>query len=82
VLRVGGAGILILLSGINDLTMWAMYAWPAGARPETFDWASHVSIFVGRSPTLIDMLVFLAIHLALVVVAVCARWRPSPAVSG
>ena len=69
VLRVGGAGILILLSGINDLTMWAMYAWPAGARPETFDWASHVSIFVGRSPTLIDMLVFLAIHLALVVAA-------------
>lgn len=68
VLRVGGAGILILLSGLNDLTMWTMYAWPAGARPETFDWASHVSIFVGRSPTLIDMLVFLAIHLALMVV--------------
>jgi hypothetical protein len=68
VLRLGSAGILILLSGLNDLTMWAMYPWRAGMRPETFDWASHVSIFLGgRSPTLIDMLVFLAIHLTLVV---------------
>ena len=73
VLRVGGAGILILLSGLNDLTMWAMYAWPAGVRPETFDWASHVRIFIGRAPTLTDMVVFLVSHLLLVVAALCLR---------
>jgi hypothetical protein len=65
VLKLGGAGLLLLVSGLNDLTMWAMYPWPDGQRPELFSWASHVSIFLGRPPTLTDMLVFLAIHLLL-----------------
>jgi hypothetical protein len=73
VLRLGGAGVLILLSGINDLTMWAMYAWPGGIRPEKFDWASHVSIFTGRVPGLGDMLVFAAVHLLLAAPMLAAR---------
>jgi hypothetical protein len=67
VLKLGGAGVLLLISGLNDLTMWAMYPWPDGQRPEVFSWASHVSIFLGQAPRLTDMLLFLAIHVLLAV---------------
>jgi hypothetical protein len=79
VLKLGVCGILVLVSGLNDLTMWAMYDWPAGVRPDTFDWASHVSIFLGRDPHVIDMLAFVAVHLALMVAIVrlpLERWIP------
>jgi hypothetical protein len=66
VLKLGCCGILVLVSGLNDLTMWAMYEWPGGVRPDSFDWASHVSIFLGRDPHLVDMLTFAAVHLVLV----------------
>ncbi|MGH2369243.1 MAG: hypothetical protein ACRDI2_13690, partial [Chloroflexota bacterium] len=66
VLKLGGAGILLLISGLNDLTMWAMYPWPDGQRPAVFSWASHVSIFFGHAPGLPEMLLFLAAHLLLI----------------
>ena len=59
--------------------MWAMYQWPGGERPDSFDWASHVSIFVGRDPHLIDMLAFAAVHLVLIAAIVrlpLERWLP------
>jgi hypothetical protein len=80
-LKLGGVGILLLVSGLNDLTMWAMNDWPDG-RPDTFDWASHVAVFLGRTPHLSDMLLFLAVHLALAGLLLAApleRWlRPTP----
>jgi hypothetical protein len=79
VLKLGCCGILVLVSGLNDLTMWAMYAWPGGTRPDAFDWASHVRIFLGRDPQLVDMLVFAAVHLALMLVVLrlpLERWIP------
>ena len=81
VLKLGSAAILVLVSGLNDLTMWAMYAWPNGVRPDTFDWASHVSIFLGRDPHLSDMFAFAAVHLALIIVILrlpLQRWLPEP----
>src|SRR5207247_7320953 len=66
-LKLGCSGILVLVSGLNDLTMWAMYDWPDGVRPETFEWASHVSIFLGRDPHVLDMLAFASVHLLLIV---------------
>jgi hypothetical protein len=63
VLRLGLAATCLVVSGLNDLTMWAMYAWPNNVRPKTFDWASHVTIFIGRPPRLSDMLAFLVVHL-------------------
>jgi hypothetical protein len=68
VLKLGCAAILLLVSGLNDLTMWAMYPWPAGERPASFSWASHVSIFFGHAPSLAEMVLFLAAHLALAAV--------------
>ena len=82
VLKLGVAGILVLVSGLNDLTMWAMYDWPGGVRPDSFDWASHVSIFLGREPRLIDMLAFAAVHLVLMLAILrlpLARWIPDAA---
>jgi hypothetical protein len=79
VLKLGCAGIIVLVSGLNDLTMWAMYDWPGGVRPDRFDWASHVSIFIGRAPSLTDMLAFAALHLLLIVVLLrlpLERWIP------
>jgi len=65
VIKLGCAAILVMLSGLNDLTMWLMYPWPQGQRPFVFDWASHVAVFIGQTPNLYHMIAFLAIHLAL-----------------
>lgn len=76
VLKLGLAGILVIVSGLNDVTFWAMNTWPDG-RPMVFEWASHVAIFIGRAPSLYDMLGFLAVHLILAVVILCLpiqRW--------
>lgn len=67
VIKLGLAAILVMISGLNDLTMWLMYPWPGGERPFVFDWASHVAIFIGRDPNLYHMLGFLAVHLVLAV---------------
>ncbi|GAA5531481.1 hypothetical protein [Herpetosiphon gulosus] len=74
--KLGIAGILILISGINDYTFWLMYEWPSG-RPEFFSWASHVIIFTGDAPNAMGMIVFIAIHLILVIAVMLApiqRW--------
>ena len=73
VLRVGIASILLLVSRLNDLTMWLMYAWPGGQRPEIFSWASHVAVFLGHAPDLPEMLTFLGIHLVLAALVMTVR---------
>ncbi len=77
VLKLGFSGILIVISGMNDISTWLMLPWPDGQRPSVLAWASHVSIFIGRDPTIYHMLGFLAVHLLLVVVIVLLplhRW--------
>jgi hypothetical protein len=66
VIKLGLAGILVMISGLNDLTMWVMYPWPDGQRPFVFKWASHVAIFIGGEPNLYHMLAFLGVHLILI----------------
>ena len=73
VLKLGACGILALVSGLNDVTMWLLYPWPHGSRPTDFAWASHVTVFLGHTPHLVDMLGFLAIHVVLVGVIL---WLP------
>jgi hypothetical protein len=75
VLKLGGAAVLLLISGLNDLTMWAMYPWPGGERPAVFSWASHVAIFFGHVPSLAEMLLFLAAHLLLAAVVLVLPLR-------
>ena len=66
VIKVGLSGILVMISGLNDLATWVIYPWPNGERPLVFYWASHVAVFIGRDPTLYHMLAFLAVHLLLI----------------
>lgn len=64
VLKLGVAGILVVISGLNDLTFWFAYDWPNG-RPAELRWASHISVFVGGPPSVATAVVFLVLHLAL-----------------
>lgn len=64
VLKVGAAAVLVVISGLNDFTFWATYSWPNG-RPERFEWASHMIVFLGGPPTAPVAAVFTIAHLAL-----------------
>jgi hypothetical protein len=72
VIKLGLSSILVIISGLNDLTMWVLYPWPDG-RPFVFKWASHVAIFIGGDPNLYHMLAFLAVHIILICVIM---WMP------
>lgn len=76
VLKTGVAAVLVVVSGLNDLTFWAAYSWPDG-RPDKLAWASHISVFVGGPPSVLTATVFLAVHLVLAVAVVAlplGRW--------
>ena len=64
VLKVGVASVLVVISGLNDLTFWLTNDWPDG-RPEELRWASHIIVFVGGPPSAATAVVFLAVHLVL-----------------
>lgn len=64
VLKLGIASVLVVISGLNDLTFWLTYDWPDG-RPSHLHWASHITVFVGGPPGVATAVVFLVVHLAL-----------------
>jgi hypothetical protein len=64
VLRTGLAAVLVVISGLNDLTFWATYSWPSG-RPGEFAWASHMIVFVGGPPSVGVAVAFVVVHLLL-----------------
>ncbi len=66
VLKTGVASILIVISGLNDLTFWALNeVWAAGSRPDELAWASHIVVFVGGPPSVTTAVLFLLVHLVL-----------------
>lgn len=66
VLKTGFASILIVISGLNDLTFWALNeVWAAGSRPTELPWASHIIVFVGGPPSVAGAVVFMIVHLIL-----------------
>lgn len=78
IIRSGFAAILVVISGLNDLTSWWLTPWEGG-RPDTLAWASHIEVFVGGPPTPVVAGVFCAVHLALALVVLLApvpRRRP------
>jgi hypothetical protein len=64
VLKVGVAAVLLVISGLNDLSFYYLYAWPEG-RPARLDWASHIEVFVGGPPTPAVAIGFCLVHVAL-----------------
>jgi hypothetical protein len=66
VLKLGVAALLVVISGLNDVTFWLTYHWPHG-RPDHFDWASHIAVFVGGSPGVATAIVFMIVHCGLAI---------------
>ena len=64
VLRAGFAAILIVISGLNDLSFYYTADWQ-GPRPERLEWASHISVFVGGPATPTVAIIFCVVHLLL-----------------
>ena len=76
VIKVGIAAVLVVISGLNDLTFWATYTFQHG-RPDVLAWASHMIVFYGHPPTVAEAVVFMAVHLVLAAVVLALpvqRW--------
>jgi len=74
VLRLGIAGVLVLVSGLNDLTFYYLYTFPPPGRPARLAWASHIKVFVGGSPTPATAIVFCVVHLLLAAAVIVVPW--------
>lgn len=78
VLKVGVASIFVVISGVNDLTFWALNdVWAAGAKPAELKWASHMIVFLGGPPSVPAAVAFMVVHLVLAAVVVAlpaGRW--------
>lgn len=78
VLKTGIAAVLVVISGLNDLTFWALNdVWSAGHRPDHLAWASHIAVLTGGSPSVPVAVGFLAVHLVLAAVVAAlplGRW--------
>ena len=78
VLKVGVASILVVISGVNDLTFWALNGvWAAGSKPAELKWASHMIVFLGGPPSVPAAVVFMTVHLVLAAIVVAlpvGRW--------
>lgn len=76
VVKVGIAAVLVVISGLNDLTFWATYTFQHG-RPNVLAWASHMIVFYGHPPTVVQACVFAGVHLVLAGVVLAlpvSRW--------
>lgn len=91
VLKAGVAAVLLVISGLNDLSFYYTYQWPQGP-PSRLDWASHIEVFVGGPPTPAVAIGFCLVHIALAAVVLALpvqRWldrltgpAPTPATAG
>lgn len=78
VLKTGVAAILVVISGVNDLTFWLLNdVWSAGSKPAELKWASHMIVFLGGPPSVPAAVAFMTVHLVLAAVVVAlpvGRW--------
>ncbi len=65
-LKISWAGILLMLSGYEDIMFWAVN--DRGPFPNVAQWASHVSIFLGRPATRTEFYIFVAVHFILIAI--------------
>jgi hypothetical protein len=77
--RLSYGMLLLMLSGLEDLAFLVVnqHTDPAFTPiPEVWEWASHITVFIGHPPTKIEAYVFIAVHvvLALLVLASPQRW--------
>jgi len=64
VLKIGGSGILLMLSGIEDIMFFVVNGfWPM---PEVISWASHMTVRLGRPATRTEFFILCALHFLLI----------------
>lgn len=66
--RISYAGILVMLSGLEDLSFWL---WRGEPIPERWDWADHMTVRLGHVASRTEAFAFIAVHLALAVAVLC-----------
>ncbi|WP_405678394.1 hypothetical protein OG292_29600 [Streptomyces sp. NBC_01511] len=77
--RMSYAMILLMLSGLEDLAYLTVndHTDPAYATiPEVWEWASHITVFIGHAPSKYEAYAFIAVHVVLVLFVLFAptRW--------
>ncbi len=72
VVRLGIAGVLVVTSGLNDLTFFYTHDWDGG-RPARLD-APHIAIFVGGNPTPATAIAFCLVNLVLAAAILVVPW--------
>jgi hypothetical protein len=77
--RIAYAMLLIMLSGLEDLAFLTVNDHtdpPWNHIPAVWDWASHMTVFLGHPPTRNEAYAFIAVHVALAafVLVVPTRW--------
>ncbi|MEU7740671.1 hypothetical protein [Nonomuraea sp. NPDC049158] len=80
--RLGYGMLLLMLSGLEDLAFLTVnnHVDPAYSTiPEVWEWATHMSVFIGHAPTKYEAYAFIAVHvvLALVIFLSPQRWWES-----
>lgn len=81
--RVGYAMLLLMLSGLEDLAFLTLnpHTDPAWTPiPERWDWAEHMTVFLGRPLSKYEAYAFITVHvvLALLVLVLPARFVTGP----
>jgi hypothetical protein len=66
--RISYASILVMLSGLEDLSFWL---WRGQPVPQRWDWADHMTVRLGHVASRTEAYVFIAVHLALALAVLC-----------
>lgn len=72
VLRLGFAMLLLQLSGLEDLAYLLLHHIPL---PAVWDWASHMTVFLGHAPSRAEALWFIAVHVVLAILVLVTPKR-------
>ena len=75
--RISYASILVMLSGLEDLSFWL---WRGQPVPQRWDWADHMTVRLGHVASRTEAYVFIAAHLVAAVAVLC--WPSPPRAAG
>ena len=66
--RISYASILVMLSGLEDLSFWL---WRGQPVPQRWDWADHMTVRLGHVAGRTEAYVFIAAHLLAALAVLC-----------
>lgn len=77
VLRLATAMILLQLSGLEDLAFLTneRISGTLPEWPQVWEWADHITVFLGHPPTNTEALIFISVHVVLAVVVLAVPDR-------